>query len=351
MSTAKIEDARRRLTQSAFDFLVRATREIEASTKYSVIHFATAVELLLKARLMNEHWTLVVERSSDADLNKFLSGACRTVSSIEAVQRLEKICHQHIPKNAVTQFKRLSDHRNQIIHFFHDATDGQATPGHLEKIVAEQFRCWFHLERLLSNWSDQFRDYTTNISHVGRLMQRNRTFLDIAFKELKPEIDKAKRGGAIFCTCSGCGHEASELKDISTELFKQTCWVCKLPETFLKIECPHCQKLVRLEGDYAESRPCPHCENDITASDLHDILDHGDSDPTYGTSINCALCTTHDSVVLHENTHICTYCLGIEDSVSGCEWCNEAQMGGGDLEASFYYGCEFCEGRAGWKDD
>jgi len=41
----------------------------------------------------------------------------------------------------------------------------------------------------------------------------------------------------------------------------------------------------------------------------------------------------------------------MDDIIAGCEWCNELQMGGGDLEFSFDSGCEFCDGRAGWRRD
>ena len=48
------------LVLNAFDFLERAVRELEKSPKYSVLHFFNSIELLLKARLLKEHWALVV---------------------------------------------------------------------------------------------------------------------------------------------------------------------------------------------------------------------------------------------------------------------------------------------------
>ena len=49
-----------RLVENALDFLVCAIEEFQVAPKYSVIHFSAAVELFLKARLMAEHWSLVV---------------------------------------------------------------------------------------------------------------------------------------------------------------------------------------------------------------------------------------------------------------------------------------------------
>lgn len=72
MTKERIALATVSIAESAMDFLKRAVDEIEKHPKYSVIHFATAVELILKARLMHEHWALVVEKTSDADVERFL---------------------------------------------------------------------------------------------------------------------------------------------------------------------------------------------------------------------------------------------------------------------------------------
>jgi hypothetical protein len=67
--------------------------------------------------------------------------------------------------------------------------------------------------------------------------------------------------------------------------------------------------------------------------------------------MNCALCWTQGGVVKHHEIYVCTECLGTSDEIAGCGWCNELQMGGGDLEHSYHTGCEFCDGHAGWTRD
>ena len=106
-----------------------------------------------------------------------------------------------------------------------------------------------------------------------------------------------------------------------------------------------------IEHDHAETRTCPTCEDEITAAELADILTTEYVDPMEHTPMNCAHCTGLDSVVLHGERYICSVCLEMDESIAGCEWCNELQMGGGDLEMSFETGCEFCDGRAGWRRD
>ncbi|HEX4556398.1 MAG TPA: hypothetical protein VH249_20580 [Xanthobacteraceae bacterium] len=61
-----------RLIENALDFLTRAIDEFEGAPKYSIIHFYAAIELFLKARLLDEHWSLIV--SKEPDRAKFESG-------------------------------------------------------------------------------------------------------------------------------------------------------------------------------------------------------------------------------------------------------------------------------------
>ena len=80
----------RSLVDNAIDFLAKASEELEDWPKYSVIHFYAAVELFLKARLMSEHWTLIVAKRQDPDWDRFISGNFSSVSLDEASIRLKK---------------------------------------------------------------------------------------------------------------------------------------------------------------------------------------------------------------------------------------------------------------------
>jgi hypothetical protein len=62
------------LARNAFDFLEREIVEFDQASKYSVIHLYAAVEMLLKARLMREHWSLIVSKPEQANLAKFMAG-------------------------------------------------------------------------------------------------------------------------------------------------------------------------------------------------------------------------------------------------------------------------------------
>ena len=53
-----------------------------------------------------------------------------------------------------------------MIHFFHEVESEEA-PDHLvEEVLKEQCLCWFHLERLLDQWKDQFSEFEQKILRV-----------------------------------------------------------------------------------------------------------------------------------------------------------------------------------------
>jgi hypothetical protein len=129
------------LARNAFDFLERAIDEFDKAPKYSVIHFCAAVEMLLKARLMKEHWSLIVSKPEQANLAKFMAGDFMSVTMDEARNRIRDIAGEEITDAAFNNFRVLANHRNKMIHFFHNEvdSDGQVKA----KIVVEHCLSWF----------------------------------------------------------------------------------------------------------------------------------------------------------------------------------------------------------------
>ena len=104
------------LVENAFDFLARAINEFKCSPKYSVIHFSTSVELFLKARLVSEHWSLVVVKQQSVNLQQFKAGSFQSVTIKEATNKLENIVCSKLSNQTIDAFQKVADHRNKIIH-------------------------------------------------------------------------------------------------------------------------------------------------------------------------------------------------------------------------------------------
>ena len=86
------------LLDNALDFFQEAIRDLEEEDeerkglKYSILNAAAAVELVLKARLAKEHWTLIFANPGKASLESFLNGSFLSVDFEGVQQRIESIC-------------------------------------------------------------------------------------------------------------------------------------------------------------------------------------------------------------------------------------------------------------------
>jgi hypothetical protein len=279
------------LVENAIEFLKTVSCQLKASPKHSLINFAAAAELFLKARLLAEHWSLVVDKPGEANLESFRRGEFRSVGPEEAIRRLENIVGEPLTSDEKNCFKELRNHRNKLVHFFHPryAKPEQST---VDEVVSKQLRAWFYLRRLLTQrWQKQFERFVKQIESLDKLLQKNRSYLQGKFLALKPEIDKAKEEGTEFLSCERCGYEAARLGEISEPLFECKCFVCEAEQRCLRVECPRCSALIIID-DLAEG-VCS-CNQEIGLDDLLETYGPYEDPKEDPKVVYCAACERPD---------------------------------------------------------
>ncbi|MEW8646720.1 MAG: hypothetical protein AB2563_11530 [Candidatus Thiodiazotropha endolucinida] len=345
-----------RLVENALDFLFQAVYEVNDHLKYSVIHFYAAVELFVKARLMHEHWSLVISRRQDPDWNKFVSGDFQSASLDEAANRLEKAARSGLTSTELSAFKEVAKDRNKMVHFFHEA-HGQAENDRVKhQVVKKQLKAWYFLHQLLTGkWSKEFSKWGKRITEVDTELRKLHTFLQVVFDNLRGDIDKQKEKGVPFTKCPSCGFESQENDDCLDSIYEASCLVCGLSERSLNIHCPDCGEVVRLRNDgFGLCSPCgKHLESDDVANSLIDsgaeYIAYKDGEYNWGRG-NCSDCGGYHTVVFTENEEwICASCFGEFETMQTCEWCDDQNTG--DMENSYVAGCNHCEGMTGWHRD
>lgn len=85
--------------------------------KYAVLHLQAAAEVLLKVRLVREHWSLVFKDPGKATQEAFDSGDFISVTLEETLTRLRGIAGVELPDTARQAFVRLAKERNKLQHF------------------------------------------------------------------------------------------------------------------------------------------------------------------------------------------------------------------------------------------
>lgn len=334
------------LTRNAFDFLEHSIAEFGKFPKYSAIHFYMAIEMLLKARLMKEHWTLIVSKPEQACFNKFINGEFLSVTLKDAKERLRNIANEDIGGDAYNSFCMLANHRNKMVHFFHSGLDSDEKVK--EQIVAEHCRSWFYLHRLLIRWNDHFSDFSSEIDRANHAMKKHRKYLAAKFTALKAELGAARKAGNAPRLCSACDFKAAVPNCLDNQIALLHCLVCDHTETQVKIECPHCGKSIVIKNEgYAE---CGYCKGSIEPNHLEDALtDHDvahiaikDGDDTCNP-VNCGTCGGYQTVILRGNHYFCTECFDISNGIEQCKWCTEYSTS--DMEDSYLVGCNHCDGK------
>lgn len=346
------DDILKRLINNALEFLNRALVEIELQPKHSLISFSSSIELVLKARLMAEHWSLVISRKQEADWEKLISGDFQSVTPGEALTRLEKVVLTKVPKNEVETFKKIATHRNKIIHFYHEEEAPKTTDEFRQNIVKEQLKGWYHLHRLLTEqWKDVFNPWQKDVRKIDTEFRKLTKFLEVVFEHKSKEIENLKKQGNEITQCPSCQFDSQVHETQASTPYDAECLVCNGKEPCIRVVCEECTKpiIFRNEGFF----DCPSCEEQYEPEKLAELLSptqYHSNDGDLQTNGNCGDCEGRHTVIrTPDDDYFCTSCFGRFSHLQSCDFCGEPNTA--DMESSYYKGCSECDGSLGWDND
>ena len=170
--------------------------------KYAVLHLQAAVEVLLKVRLIREHWSLVFEKPSAASRAAFASGDFKSITLEDTLVRLINIADVEVPGPAREQFLRLANKRNKLQHF---GMEEQAIGiEHLAGQVLDGLLCFIrdHLRPGAAPEDEQALDQTQEL--IREEMGRIKTLVAARLNRIEPELATH----AVVVRCPDCLHSA-----------------------------------------------------------------------------------------------------------------------------------------------
>ncbi|MER6431352.1 hypothetical protein ABT272_27015 [Streptomyces sp900105245] len=85
--------------------------------KYAVLHLQAATEVILKARLQDEHFSLVFKEPGKATYANFMSGAFESCSTKDVISRLRNLAQVAIEERDVKAIETLAQTRNSLQHY------------------------------------------------------------------------------------------------------------------------------------------------------------------------------------------------------------------------------------------
>ncbi len=324
------------LVTNGFDFFVRSTHELAKDQKFSIAHFATGVELLLKAALFHEHWTLIATEPHNCAWTGVKDGTVRTIQASDLCAAITSTTGTPL-NHEKTAFESVFKHRNRVLHW--------APNGDLAATVAEQCLAWHHLRALLKGpWKEPFGPFQKRIDEVEKLLRAHRQYLQVRYEQHEKKLKGMEKAGRIL-TCPTCGFRAGVAEKGAERVVSFECLVCGFSASAARVACDALYAL--------DDLPVANCEcgERHDRQELVDALDLSDpkDDPDRGY---CGECLDSDETVVPDGgSYVCVGCGARFDfeHVTSCEWCNERWFGW-DSEGSYLSGCEHCDGR-GMDDD
>lgn len=334
------------LTSSAFNFFDRAIRTFDEEIDASIVHFATALELILKAQLVREHWAFIFNEIRQIDANSLQSGKFISIQASDLVKRINAVIAT-MPSEIGTQeeesYQAVFDHRNQVVHYINGSL--------LNKIECKKTKsifltAWYYLHKRLKNklsihFTVQSKNY---LNTIFASMTEKEGFWGIVYNDKKALIDEQKSKGHRINKCDVChqksllftevDRECGGFSDVSTH-----CIVCGTKEQYVACKCPQCGKFVALNSEEVACKSCGYEVISSKKSAIIEICDH------HFEAINCGECGS-ERVHMINNSYYCANCLETYDDYFDCGYCQTIQTGSFP-EDSFLSGCQFCGGKLG----
>lgn len=338
------------LVRNALGFVNTSIDHLQQKPKNAIVDLYTAIELFLKARLMKEHWTLMLAKPETGDLQNLAVGDFLSVYLDDALKRIQSILGEKIDQDASDNFKALGEHRNQIVHFAHSGMDNPSKTQ--AGVIVETWASWHYLHALLTGpWEAVFQPYSVELQVLNQRMMRQGDFIKARFEILKPKIEIQEKKGNKIVTCGHCHMSAAIVGETHSWGTDYTCMVCGVDDTAVEecnaeLPCPGCNAPFKFfqEGLHA----CPACGHQITTDILIDLctkqFPEGDDwcEEGHVHIASCHKCQhPQPSVFFIEGMWSCVSCFDRGWGAVACERCDEFVTG--DMERIKYFACHKCE--------
>ena len=339
------------VVKNAIDFIDASLDNLSSRPKNGIVDFYTAIELFLKARLMAEHWSLIVSRVDLASLSSFSVGDFHSVYLEDAAKRLKDIVGEAIEEKALNNFKALAEHRNQIVHFAH--TDYPDVNGIKAGVVIEQWISWYYLHELLTiKWKDTFKVYIAEFERLNARIVAEKAFIQSRYNDLQPTIQEMQKKGSIFVDCGSCQTNAGLVSETPAWGSSYVCMVCQkagiaVKSTAEKISCDKCRNEFEFFNSTVKS--CPHCAEYLDTDKLISLCKtkYTTGDEWWDEETPCAA-YCHEcrhpkpSVFYIDGLWSCVSCFDRGWQAIECPHCTEFVTG--DMDTIKYFACCKCEG-------
>ncbi|MEU8828833.1 hypothetical protein [Streptomyces sp. NPDC048636] len=200
---------------NGIDYLVGVVNHLTADKvgprelKYAVLHLHAAAEVLLKARLQQEHWSLVFDDPRKATRRAFESGNFQSCGITDTVTRLNEIARVTLTATDQKALKSLGRDRNALQHYglTHNARAVEARAGQVLDFLVR-----FLDDELQPQLSDDAVKWVRQ-DMLGKVRKGLRNIRAYRTERRKRLLDTLKDVGHRTLECQECGELALIARD------------------------------------------------------------------------------------------------------------------------------------------
>jgi len=193
------------LFENALDYLQGAAdladKDEGRSWKYALLHLVAGIELLLKARLQAEHWSLLFANVDVASEKALAEGDFASVDFRAALDRVTNITGVQLRKENRERLELLRRYRNRVQHFAIDLGRDQVLP-----LLGYGYH--FSIEFVQQHLSEQVEGETAEL--LQGMTQKLTSFYEFVSERLR-ELAPRLEGAYMLVGCSRCWQDTLEL--------------------------------------------------------------------------------------------------------------------------------------------
>lgn len=194
------------LLGNGLDFILSAAEQASKgevrSLKYSMLHLADGIELLIKARLEREHWALLFQRIEDATAEKLKGGDFTSVNFDNACARLKNIAGTTLEESFRLHVGDLRRIRNRITHY-----SAEIDPTVVKSLVA---KCMSHCISFCET-EGMLEDTPDSEELFQQILKCLSDFQEFVEERLEQIADQLQYG--VFIECGECWQETLSIDD------------------------------------------------------------------------------------------------------------------------------------------
>ncbi|WP_053362550.1 hypothetical protein [Bacillus sp. FJAT-27251] len=282
MSNYKVELT---IVENGLDFIRRSLIELEKDDemyfKYAILHLSAGLELILKARLQKEHWSLVFDDINKANFDVFNEGEFKSVIFENLITRLEGICKVAIDFKAKRKIQSLKKYRNRIEHF-----DLNVNKKALEAITFEVLTFlipFIYKEELIGREHETLKFINEKLTNMDDYISHRYKEITPIIKELHPEVKLLEcpncfQNRTLRLDMKYCYFCETTFKNLSEEFITRFLNIDKQYNIsygkFKMLEiCPYCEKRSMLVAD--EESLCLSCSRILKTEEYVKCVDCG----------------------------------------------------------------------------